>query len=165
MWRNLFFIISLEKSILLLNIFVCNVKDHPMIFARAVTALFSPILWKADAKLLKQQLVDNFWWYFSTGDSGWNTIFCYFCITIWDYKKLTFFHLLTPNICLIKFFYRNPVHVSWIFFLTTHDQYQTIVLILRIDLGSYISLSFTFHFYYHNPFDGSWSLMHIILVQ
>ena len=54
--------------------------------------------------------------------------------------------------------------MSWIFLLTTHDKYQTRVLIMQITLGSYIFLSFTFPFYYQNPFDGSRPLLHIILV-
>ena len=45
-----------------------------MQFARAVAALSLTILWKDDSKLLKQQLLDDFWWYFSTGAAGWNCI-------------------------------------------------------------------------------------------
>ena len=57
----LFVIISLAKLILLLNLSVCNVNDYSMRPARVITALLSPILRKADAKLLKQQLLANFW--------------------------------------------------------------------------------------------------------
>ena len=46
LWRNLFFIISLAESTLFLNLFVSNVNNYSMQFARVVTAMLSPILKK-----------------------------------------------------------------------------------------------------------------------
>ena len=73
LWRNLFFIISLETYIILLNIFVFNVNDSSVTFARTVVALLSPTLWKDSDKLLQNKLLEKIWWYFITGDSGWNS--------------------------------------------------------------------------------------------
>ena len=74
-WRNFFFVTSLMKLILVLNLFYCSINDSSMQFARSVTDLFLTILWKADSKLLKQQLLDDSGWYFSTNDFGWNPMF------------------------------------------------------------------------------------------
>ena len=73
----LFFIIVLEKWFLLLNISVYGVNDSSIRFIRAATFLFSPIHWKSDAKLLKQQLLDLFWQYFISGASVQNLIFLF----------------------------------------------------------------------------------------
>ena len=53
--------ILLAKFIIFLNLFKLNVNDYSMLFARAVTALFSTKLQEADAKPIKQQLLDDFW--------------------------------------------------------------------------------------------------------
>ena len=74
LWRNFPFIIALANLITFLNLFDCNFNDSSMIFARVVAALFRPILWKSDAILLKQKILDDFWRYFITGASRQNTI-------------------------------------------------------------------------------------------
>ena len=53
LWRNLFFIISYSKSILFLNLFVCNVNNSSMQFSGSVAALLSPILRKFILDYLK----------------------------------------------------------------------------------------------------------------
>ena len=151
----LFDIIALAKWVILLKNSVCWVNDSLILFTRAGTALLLPIQWKSDSKLLKQQLLDVFWWYFITGYTGWN---CTFLVIL----ELP---IVTPNIWYVfvssplnLFWYsfcRNLVHVSWKTFLTTHYQDQTNVLVLIILLVSYISWCFIFPFYHLTPFGGS----------
>ena len=71
----MFYIIALTKWIIFLKISVCRVNDSSMVFTREGTYILSPIQWKAYAKLLKQQLLYVFWWYFITGAAGWNCTF------------------------------------------------------------------------------------------
>ena len=71
----LFDIIALEKWILFLQFYFSRVNYSSMLFTRASTALFSLIQWKYDDKLLKQQLLDVFWWYFITGAARCNCTF------------------------------------------------------------------------------------------
>ena len=71
----LFEIITLEKWILFLQFSFSMVNYYSMLFKRASTTLLSLIQWKADAKLLKKQLLDVFWWYFITGAARWNCAF------------------------------------------------------------------------------------------
>ena len=128
---------------------------------RAVTALLSLIMWNYDSKLLKQQLLDNFWWYFITGGSGWNTMFSFLLLPFGDTNNGYLF--VSWHLIFVWWnSYRDPVQLFWNFLLTTHDQDRTSVLILRISLVSFISLSFPFYYQYN--FDGSWPLVHIILV-
>ena len=132
------FIISLVKWILFLNSLVYNVNYSSVRFTRAETTLLFPIQWKADAKLLKQQLLDDFWWYFISGASGWNyTFLIIFALPIGTPHIRYVFLLSTLNLVWYSF-YRNLVNVSWIFLLTNHDQDRTKVLFLMIVLGSYI---------------------------
>ena len=68
---------------------------------------------------------------------GWTVLFLLFLnyqslLQIFDFFKSSPLNFVWCS------FYRNLVHVSWIFFLTTHDQYQPNVLILLIVTGSYI---------------------------
>ena len=71
----LFDIIALSKWIIFLQFSFCRVNNSSTLFKRALKDLLSPIQWKYDAKILKQQLLDVFWWYFTTGAAGWNYIF------------------------------------------------------------------------------------------
>ena len=71
----LFDIIELAKSILFLNFPFSRINYYSMIFTKASTALLSLIQWKSDAKLLKQQLLYVFWWYFITGAARRNCTF------------------------------------------------------------------------------------------
>ena len=71
----LFFIIKLAKWFIFLKFSVCRFNYYSIIFTRKLTALMSHIKWKADAKLLKQQLFDDFWWYFISGASVRNCTF------------------------------------------------------------------------------------------
>ena len=123
-----FFIISLGKWIPFLNLSICSVSDSSMQLTKAVTALLSPIMWKADTKLIKQQLLGVFWWYFSTGDSGWNTTFFLHYQLVLQIIDLFSYHY--PLLLFDNFFYKNTVHVYRNFLLTTHDQYQTIVRVM-----------------------------------
>ena len=118
---------------------------------------------KSDAKWFKQQLLDDFWWYFSTGAAGWNTTFSVvFALPIGTEDNWYVFVSSPP--VFVWYFFWNLVHMSWNFVLTTNDQDQISVLIFRIFLGSYIYWSFTFIFYYRNNFGGSSTLMHITFV-
>ena len=101
----MYVIIALAKWIISLNFSVCSVNDSSMQFTTEVTTLSSPIKWKADAKLLKQQLLYDFWWHFITGAAGWNcTVCCYFFINNQYYKYLKCFSIITPKCFLLKFF-------------------------------------------------------------
>ena len=102
----------IRKSILLLNISVCNVKDSSVRFSTEVASLSLLKLWNSDNKLLKQQLLDNFLWYFCTGDSGWNTIFPLFLHYQLGLQIPHIFSSLYLQCFFIKFLYKNPVHVS-----------------------------------------------------
>ena len=62
------------------------------------------------------------------------------------------FCIMTPNYVLIKFLNMNPVNKTRNFLITTHDQDQTILLILRISLRSYTFLSLPFTFYISESF-------------
>ena len=107
---------SLAEWILFLDLSVWIVHDYSIQFSRAFISLLSPILWNDDAKLLKQKLLDDFWWYFGTGATRWNTMFLLFLHYQLLLLKLIYFHIMTPNIFWINLFYRNLVHVSWIVF-------------------------------------------------
>ena len=71
----LFDIIALAKWIIFLKFSFSRVNDSSMLFTKAGTDLLSLVQWKAYDKILKQQLLDVFWWYFITGAAGWNYIF------------------------------------------------------------------------------------------
>ena len=151
----LFVIISLAKLIVFLNLSFCSVNYYSILFTRVGISLQSPILWRADAKLIKQQLLYCFWWYFSTGYSGWNLILnVIFALRIGTTNNGYIF-VSWLLILVWYFFNRNTVHMSWIFLLTTHDQDRTNFLILLIVLGSYIYWSCLFIFYHLTPFGGS----------
>ena len=97
----LFVIIALAKWILFLNLSVCSSNDYSILSTRAVTTWLSQILWKYDAKLLKQQLLDDFWWYFITSADYWNCIFSViFTLTIGN-----------PNIGYV--FVSSPLNYFW----------------------------------------------------
>ena len=102
LWRNLFFIISYSKSILFLNLFVCNVNNSSMQFSGSVAALLSPILRKFYSRLLKkyQTTIDDIVSPLLLGETLFS---CNFCITNWDYIFLICFCLLAYNIYFIKF--------------------------------------------------------------
>ena len=145
--RVLFVILSLAKLILFLDLSICNVNDSSMRLERAVTSLLSPILLKADAKLLKQQVLDESRWYSITEAAGWNTIFSViFSLPIGTKNNWCVFVSWPLILFFDKVIYRHTGHVSWNFLLITHDKDQTRVLIFRVSLGSYILLSFPFHF-------------------
>ena len=97
----LFLIIASAKWIIFLDYFVCRVNDYSMLFTMAETALLSSIQWKADSKLLKQQLLDEFWWYCISGASGWNC-------TFWVIFELP---IGTPNVWF--FFVLSPLNLAW----------------------------------------------------
>ena len=142
----LFHIRVLEKWILLLQFSFSRVNYSSLIFTISGTAIFSLIQWKAYAKTLKQQLLDVFWWYFISGVAGCKCTFLFiFALPIGTSNILN----ISVSSPLNLFWYspnRNLVHVSWNFLLTNNDQDQTIVSILLIVIGSYISYSFTFPF-------------------
>ena len=71
----LFDFLALAKWIIFLQFSFSRFNYSSMIFKRSITSIFSLIQWKDDAKLLKQQLLDVFWWHFITGASGWNCTF------------------------------------------------------------------------------------------
>ena len=143
----LFVIIELAKLIIFLKISICRVIDYSILFTREITALLSLIQWKSDSKLLKQQLLDVFWWYSTTGAAGWNcTFLVIFALPIGTPNIWYVFVSSSLNLVWYSF-YINLVHVSWNFLLTTHDQDLTNILILLIVLGSYISWSFIFPFF------------------
>ena len=126
-----------------------------MLFTRVGTSLLSPIQWKAYAKLPKQQLLNILWWYFITGSAGWNCtflLFSHYQLVLQIFDMFLYHHPFFKKYS----FYRNMVHMSWNFLLTTHDQDRTNVLILLIVLGIYISWSLLF------PFLSSDSLRWII---
>ena len=76
-----------------------------MIFTKEGTYLLSLIQRKADAKLLKQQILYVFWWYFISGASGWNfTFLIIFALPIF-----------TPNIWNV--FLSSPLNLVWYSFL------------------------------------------------
>ena len=72
-----------------------------MLFIREGAALLSLIKWNYDAKLIKQQLLDVFWWYFITVSAGWNCTF----LVIFELP------ISTPNIWNI--FVSSPLHLVW----------------------------------------------------
>ena len=71
----LFDIIALSKWIIFLQFSFSRFNDYSVLFTRARTDLLSLIQLKSDTKLLKQQLLYVFWWYFITGAARWNCTF------------------------------------------------------------------------------------------
>ena len=109
----LFDIIELAKWILLLQFSFSSVNDYSMKFTREHKPLLSLIQWKADDKLLKQHLLDFFWWYFITGAAGWNSSFLViFALPIGTPNIWNIFESSSLN--LVRYsFYRNLVHMPW----------------------------------------------------
>ena len=97
----LFFIMALEKWILFLNYFFYRVNDYSMRFPSSATSLFSPIQWKADSKLLKKQLLDDFWWYCISSASGRNC----------NVLVILELPIGTPNI--LYFCVLSPLNLAW----------------------------------------------------
>ena len=142
----LFVIIALEKWIMFLTFSVCSVNYSSMIFTRAGTALLSPIQLKDDANLIKQQLLDDFWWYFISGAAWWNCNFHVVSALLIGNPNIWYVFVSPPlNFCWY-IFNSNLVYAYWNFLWTTHDQDQTIFLIVLIVLGCYIFQHFLFLF-------------------
>ena len=87
----------------ILNFSVCRANDSSILFTRARTALLSPIQWNYDAKLLKKQLLDEFWWYLITDADRCNCTLLFFCIANRYSKYLIYFCIITPKFWLIQF--------------------------------------------------------------
>ena len=89
----------------------------------------------------------------SFGDTvGWNCTFLVIFELPIGTPNIWYLFVLWPLILFWYSFYRNLIHVSWKFLLTTHNQDQTNVLILLIVLGIYISWFFSFFL----PSDSLW---------
>ena len=109
----MFVIIVLAKWILFLQFSVYRVNDYSMLFTSLVTYLLSLIQWKSGAKLLKQKLLDVFWWYFITGATGRNyTFLVIFALPIGT-PNIWYFFVSSPLNLVWYCFNRNLVHVSW----------------------------------------------------
>ena len=99
----LFVVILLAKWMILLNFSVCSVNYSSMRSTRSVSTLSSPILWKADAKLPKQQLLDYFWCYFRTGlldETVFHMLFFHYQMVL---QIIDMIFIIMSSISLIKF--------------------------------------------------------------
>ena len=107
---------------------------------------------KGWCKLIKQHLLDDFWWYFINGASGWNCIFCVIFTLPIGTPNIWYVFVLSPLSLAWYSFYRNMVNALWNFLLTTDDQDWTNILFMTTVLGSYNVLSYLFYLYHLNTF-------------
>ena len=119
----LFFVMIISKWILLLNKYVCRVNDSSIRFKKAGTSLLFPIKWKADSRLLTQQLLNDCCLYFISGASV---------------RKVTFRFILALTISTSNFYSPVSYHSSFqyhIFFislwLTCRDFLKTLNITIR----------------------------------